>query len=108
MNTQNINPETGSFLSLREFVANYQITEIVPEVRENSNGYTFVTFVNHKNNAENVYFGSSIAKDYSAGMPITKDLLDKLQVYEYLRDDGKQGLRLVRKGVTRVAISGLI
>lgn len=104
MNTQTITIAQG-FLSLREFVANYAITEIIPEIRENSNGYSFITFVNDRNDAENVYFGSSIAKDYSAGTPVTRAMLDRLQIYQYAREDGKQGLRLVRKAGNESKVS---
>jgi hypothetical protein len=109
MNTQTNTPEQGTFLSLSNFVEKYNFTEIVPEIRKNSNGYPFVTFLNSKNVATNVYFGSSISDSYSEGTKITSEMLKGLQAYEYLREDGGLGLRLVSKNAgNRVSISSLL
>lgn len=97
MNTQTQNTEQGGFLSLREFAKKFEITKIVLDVRENTNGYSFLVFINKDGNTENVYFGSSIARDYPEGTAVTTEMLDKLQIYEYPKE-GKMMLRLVRKG----------
>jgi hypothetical protein len=97
MNTETQYSEQGEFLSLRDFAKKFEITKIVLDVRENINGYSFIVFIKKDGNTENVYFGSSIARDYPEGTAVTTEMLDKLQIYEYPQD-GKMFLRLVRKG----------
>jgi hypothetical protein len=97
MNTETQNTEKGGFLSLREFTNKFGLAKIVLDVRENTNGYPFIVFINKDGNTENVYFGSSIAKDYPAGTVVTAEMLAKLQIFEYEKD-GKPMLRIVRKG----------
>ena len=45
-----------NIISIREFASSRGITQIIPIVRTNVNGYPYLTMVDSKNVAENVYF----------------------------------------------------
>jgi hypothetical protein len=48
--------------AIREFVDAEGYQEVNKEVRTNTNGYPFVTFINAENEAENIYFSKEQAK----------------------------------------------
>ena len=98
---------SGRFTDLRDFVKTNGFTEVVPAVRLNTNGYSFITFVNAKNEAENVYFGSSISDSFSEDQILTKEDFKGLQIFEYENAEGEPRRRLVQKGGNRISVDDL-
>ncbi len=94
-------------VSIKQFVADKGFTQIVPKVRTNSNGYPFLTFINAKNEAENVYFSKASAEGVSKDMPITKAILANYQIAETTNADGEKRTKLVGSGM-RVELSDLL
>lgn len=80
--------------SLKEFAAENNFKTVAPTVRENSNGYPFVTFINTENVAENVYF-SKAAEKYKAGTPVTSEMLKTLQIGVVRNEAGETRTKLI-------------
>lgn len=74
-------------MSIALFSKNNSFTSIHETVRENQNGYPYVTFLSSKINpvtgkvfAENVYFSKNASADVVEGTPVTASMLKTLQV----------------------------
>lgn len=93
--------------SIKEFVNTKKFTQIVPVVRENTNKYPFITFIGADNKAENVYFSKELAKTVTVGSPVTKDLINSMQVATVTNELGEERLKLISNS-TRVDINSLL
>ena len=74
-------------MSIALFCKNNGFTSVHETVRENENGYPYLTFLSNKTNpvtgkviAENVYFSKKAAKNVIEGTPVNKSMLKRLQV----------------------------
>lgn len=96
--TQITNPLT--VISVKDFMKANNFTQVHNEVRQNSNGYPFVTFINGKNEAENIYFSKEAAKLPSAklGTPIAKGYFNDFSIAETKNEAGETRIKLVRAG----------
>jgi len=56
--------------TIKGFAKSKGFVQISPAIRTNVNGYPFITFINAKNEAENVYFSKNSAKAVGAGQPV--------------------------------------
>lgn len=92
-------------LTIKDFCAQKGIISIVPVVRENENGYPYITFMNKENKGENIYFSKNTSKDVALGMPVTKALLSNYQIGITTNAQGEERVKLVTK---RVDISDLL
>lgn len=84
--------------TVKDFMVNNGFVSVHREVRENQNGYPFITFINADNKAENIYFSKGGAEMVAAGEMITKELIAKFQVAETTNAAGEPRIKLVRKG----------
>jgi len=86
------------YLSLSQFVKSNNFVDIHKAVRENANGYPFLTFINKENKAENIYFSKRKASEVSAGQVVTSALMRDLQVVQYTTDKGEPRTKLAGFG----------
>lgn len=84
--------------TLKEYVTMKGFTQIAKAVRENTNGYPFITFISADNKAENVYFSINAAETVAAGEIVTAEMLQSLQVVETQNAQGEQRTKLSLKG----------
>ncbi len=81
--------------SVKDFVKSKGFQSVAPTIRANTNGYPYITFIDDKNVAENVYFSKNGAKMVGAGEPITKELISKFQVADCKNAAGEVRTKLV-------------
>ena len=93
--------------TVKEFVTENGFVEIAREVRANSNGYPFVTFINGQNIATNVYFSQNAAGTVEAGQPITRELIADLQIVFVKNADGEDRIKISRKSTSRLSLEDL-
>jgi hypothetical protein len=89
------------FQSLSEFCSSRNFTTIHEAVRENSNGYPFLTFISADNKAENVYFSKSMAENVTEGQLVDSKLLQSLQIAETVNANGETRYKLAGFGESR-------
>lgn len=65
----------------------------ISKVRQNSNGYPYVTMLNG-DKASNVYFGKKSAQGVNVGDVLTSEQLQKAQVILATNESGEQRLKL--------------
>ena len=87
-------------IGVKDFMKANAFTQVHNEVRQNSNGYPFVTFINGKNEAENIYFskGASALPSAKLGTPIAKGYFDAFSIAETTNTAGEKRIKLVRQG----------
>ena len=98
LNLNNMNTQVSTpiqVLSIKEFVAANKFKQIAPSVRENTNKYPFVTFINGDNVAENVYFSKNAAKAVTSGTPVSKDMLAQYQIGIVTNATGEKRVKLI-------------
>jgi ssDNA-specific exonuclease RecJ len=81
--------------TLKSYCVEQGFTAVSPDVRENTNGYPFITLLKGKN-AENIYFGIEASSEVVAGSP-TKDIFAKLYVTTVENKDGEARVILTFK-----------
>lgn len=85
-------------MSLLEFANANGIVRVVPIVRENENGYPYVTFVGAKTEqTQNVYFSKSASKNVAAGMTMDRDAFKAYQIGFTTNAEGEERIKLVCK-----------
>lgn len=84
-------------LTVKDFCAQKGITGYVPVVRENENGYPYITFMNKENKAENIYFSKNTSKGVALGMPVTKSMMSNYQIGITTNAKGEERVKLVTK-----------
>lgn len=94
-------------LTLKEFAAKKAFVQIVPVVRVNTSGYPYVTFVDAKNVAENIYFSKAASKAVAAGTPVDKAMLTVYQIGITTNAAGEERIKLITNS-ERVDISSLL
>lgn len=97
------------FQSLAEFVKSNNFVDIHKAVRENANGYPFITFITKDNKAENIYFSKSKSSEVSAGLLVTASLMRDLQVVQYTTEAGEPRTKLAGFGESnRLSLDDLL
>jgi hypothetical protein len=94
-------------ISVREYCKATKVASVATTVRENSNGYPFVTFINGDNEATNVYFSKEGAKHYTLGESIGKGFFDKLQVAYVTNEEGEERIKLITNS-ERISIDDIL
>ena len=84
--------------SLSSFCKSNKFTEIHKTIRENTNGYPYITFITSDNKAENIYFSKSKSSEVAAGMLISPSLLKDLQIATVTNANGESRTKLVGTG----------
>lgn len=85
-------------VSVKDFMVNNGFVSVYKAVRENQNGFPFITFMTGDNKAENIYFSKGGAEMVAEGEVITKDLIAQFQIAETTNAAGEARIKLVRKG----------
>jgi uncharacterized protein YbcV (DUF1398 family) len=84
-----------NLITIKEFAQQRQMVQIVPRVRENINGYPYITFIDKDNHAENIYFSKGTGSTVAAGNVVDKALMSKLQIAFTKNDAGEERIKLV-------------
>ena len=80
-------------ISIKEFCQANKFASVAKCVRENINGYAFITFITADNKAENVYFSKNAI--VTAGEVINKDFLSAYQIAEVANAEGEIRMKLI-------------
>lgn len=95
-------------VSVKDFMKANSFVQVHKEVRANTNGYPYITFINGKNEAENIYFSKEASKQVKAGDPIAKGFFDNFLTASTTNEAGEERIKLVRSGdSTRLDIDDL-
>jgi hypothetical protein len=94
-------------ISIKEFAQLRGFVQINKTIRTNVNTYPYVTFINAKNEAENVYFSIGGAEEIKAGQLFDKELASTFDIAMYQNEAGEERVKLCRKGGDRVSIEDL-
>ena len=81
--------------SIKDFAKSKGFMQLAPAVRINTNGYPFITFINEKNEAENIYFSKSAAEQVAEGTPVDKSLLARHQIGITTNAEGEERIKLI-------------
>lgn len=76
---------------------NREGAEIIPQIRENTNLYKFMTICRKqdgKNVSENIYLSKATAKLFELGDTLSAQELKKFSVAEYINDAGEPRTKL--------------
>lgn len=84
--------------SLSSFCKSNNFVEIHKAVRENTNGYPYLTFITKDNKAENIYFSKRKSAEVAAGMLVTPSLMKDLQIASVTNANGETRTKLVSLG----------
>ena len=82
-------------MSIKDFAKMKGFMQLAPAVRINTNGYPFVTFINEKNEAENIYFSKAASEQVAEGTPVDKALLAKHQIGITINAEGEERVKLI-------------
>lgn len=94
-------------LSIKSFCQEKGFVSLASVVRENTNRYPFVTFINEDNKAENIYFSKNASVHVTAGTPVTAELLKAHQIAYVTNEAGEERIKLVSNS-ERVSIADLL
>lgn len=92
--------------TIKEFCTKKGFTQIVPEVRKNTNEYPFLTFIDANNVAENVYFSKAASK-MAHTHKVDKDFLKTLMIGETTNAEGHKRYKLISNS-NRVELADLL
>lgn len=95
-----------TIMSIADFCKSRKLTEIVPKVRMNANGYPYVTFINADNVAENIYFTKNASGTVEEDMDL-RIIAKDLQIVFVVNSDGEERVKLSRKSTSRLSIEDL-
>jgi hypothetical protein len=86
-------------MSIKDFATENNIAEYVLTVRENANGYCYVTFITKSNEGMNVYLSRKLGELISAG-DSTVDMFreHKCAIFEVTNDDGEVRIKIGSQG----------
>jgi len=81
--------------TIKDFCKSKGFTQVAPSVRENTNKYPFITFIDKDNKAENIYFSKAGAKQVAVGTPVDKALLTTFQIGYATNEQGEVRIKLI-------------
>jgi hypothetical protein len=85
-------------MSVESFMGDQGFISVIQTVRENLNGYPFVTFMDADNKAENVYFSKAASEDVAAGDSIARGFFDPYVMVLTANADGEARWKIATKG----------
>jgi hypothetical protein len=74
---------------IKDFVKSKGFMSLNPTVRENTNGFPYLTFLNKDGQAENVYFSKSSAGQVAKGVMLDSATLRGISVAEVKNEAGE-------------------
>lgn len=92
--------------TVKEFAKSKGFVQVAPTVRVNTNGYPFVTFINSKNEAENIYLSKKAAEGVNAGTPVG-DILKSHQIGHTKNEAGEARVKLISNS-ERLSLADLL
>lgn len=95
-------------LTISEFCATNNLVEVAKQVRENSNGYLFVTFIDSNNVALNLYLSKSLCEEIAVNTLITKGFFSNKVVAETSNEAGELRFKLAHKDSQRLDLSDIL
>ena len=95
-------------LTIKEFATANGFVSINKAVAKNVNDYPFLTFINAKNEAENIYFAKTIADEYPEGTVMTKEHFAALQIGVTNNAEGEERIKLIPIGGNRLSLDSLL
>ena len=100
--------DTLSSITVQAFMQSRGFVSVVRTVKENKNGYPFVTFIDAANVAENIYFSKNASALVTAGTEIARGFFTPFMVAETTNAEGEKRMKLVAQGESmRVAATDL-
>lgn len=94
-------------MTVAEFCKMKGFVELVPKVRFNANSYPFITFINGKNEAENIYFTVNASENVHEGQDL-REIAHDLQIVVVSYTDGRESrAKISRKSSSRLTIEDL-
>ena len=84
--------------TLSAFTQAMDLVQTNKAVGENVNGYPYITFIDSKNEATNIYFSKEASKDVVAGTPINAELLAQYRIGYTTNAEGEPRIKLVGIG----------
>ncbi len=81
--------------TIKEFASAKDFVNIASAIRVNTNNYPFVTFIDSKNVAENVYFSKKASELVAEGQAITADFLKGFQIGYTKNEAGEERVKLI-------------
>lgn len=81
--------------AVKDFCKERGFVQAAPKVRKNSNGYPFVTLINSKNEAENVYFSKTASSLVEEGDAVTTAMLAQYQIGFTRNEAGEERIKLI-------------
>lgn len=94
-------------IPVMDFMKSKSFISCHKSVRANANGYPYVTFINDKNVAENIYFSKATGEKYKADQGIEKGFFNSLAIAETTNADGEIRIKLVCTNTTRLSLEDL-
>lgn len=91
---------------IKDFAMARGFVQINPMVRQNTNGYPFLTFINKDNVAENIYFSKTASKSVTVGQVVTNEVAKTLQIGYTKNEAGEERIKLISNS-QRVDIADL-
>lgn len=82
-------------VTIAEFAQERGFVSVAQEVRENANGYPYVTFIDADNVAENVYFSKDAATHVTAGQAIDASFLKQHQIAFTENAAGEERVKII-------------
>lgn len=90
--------ETIQTVLVKDFMLSAGFTQVIKMVRINSNGYPYITFVDEKNVATNIYFSKNASKLVAEGQAIEKGFFNPFRIAETTNALGEKRIKLVGMG----------
>lgn len=81
--------------SVQDFMKQQGFVSVVTSVKENANGYPYVTFLNAKNEAENIYFSKTCSNTVAKGQVIAKGFFTPFMIAQVENAAGEKRTKLV-------------
>ena len=85
-------------IGVKEFMLSSGFVQVVKVVRVNANNYPYVTFVDDKNVATNIYFSRNASKLVAEGQAIEKGFFNPFRIAETTNATGEKRIKLVGMG----------
>lgn len=82
-------------VTIAEFAQEKGFVSVAQVVRENTNGYPYITFIDADNKAENVYFSKEAAKNVTAGQAVDADMMKTYQIAFTTNEAGEERVKLI-------------
>ena len=95
-------------ITIADFIKSNNFTSVAKQVRANINGYTYVTFIDSKNEATNIYLSKSLALEVFEGTSIGKGFFANKTIAETANGEGEVRYKLAHKDSQRISLEDIM